>query len=104
MACASCLVGCESQGIAAIVDPDRDVREPWEYQRGQAPRVLLIPLGQLASRTGELDPGRLVAVICERGSCSQSATALLGQRGFRTIYNVTGGTSTWRYSGLEVER
>jgi rhodanese-related sulfurtransferase len=81
-----------------------DVREPWEYQKGHVPGARLIPLGQLASRAGELDPERPVAVICESGSRSQSAAALLGQKGFKTIYNVSGGTSAWRRSGLDVEK
>jgi glyoxylase-like metal-dependent hydrolase (beta-lactamase superfamily II)/rhodanese-related sulfurtransferase len=81
-----------------------DVREPWEYQRGHVPGAVLIPLGQLASRLTELDPVRPVAVICESGSRSQSAAALLGQKGFKTVYNVSGGTSAWRRSGLPLEK
>lgn len=81
-----------------------DVREPWEYQQGHVPGALLMPLGQLSMRVGELDPETPVAVICATGSRSQSAAALLGQKGFKTIYNVVGGTGYWMRSGLEVER
>jgi glyoxylase-like metal-dependent hydrolase (beta-lactamase superfamily II)/rhodanese-related sulfurtransferase len=81
-----------------------DVREPWEYRQGHVPGAVLIPLGQLSSRLNELDPERPVAVICASGSRSQSAAALLGQKGFKTIYNVSGGTGAWMYSGLELER
>jgi len=80
-----------------------DVREPWEYRQGHVPGAILIPLGQLSSRAGELDPERPVAVICASGNRSQSAAALLGQKGFKTIYNVSGGTGAWMYSGLELE-
>jgi len=80
-----------------------DVREPWEYQQGHVPGALLIPLGQLSMRVNELNPERPVAVICATGNRSQSAAALLGQKGFKTIYNVTGGTSAWKYNGLELE-
>ena len=80
-----------------------DVREPWEYQQGHVPGALLIPLGQLSMRVSELNPERPVAVICATGNRSQSAAALLGQKGFKTVYNVTGGTSAWRYKGLELE-
>jgi hydroxyacylglutathione hydrolase len=80
-----------------------DVREPWEYKQGHVPGALLIPLGQLASHLGELDPERPVAVICQSGSRSQSAAALLGQKGFKTVYNVSGGTSAWMHSGLALE-
>jgi hydroxyacylglutathione hydrolase len=81
-----------------------DVREPWEYHQGHVPGAVLIPLGQLSSRLNELDPAHPVAVICASGSRSQSAAALLGQKGFKTVYNILGGTGAWVYSGLEVER
>jgi len=81
-----------------------DVREPWEYQQGHVPGAVLIPLGQLSSRVNELDPEHPVAVICASGSRSQSAAALLGQKGFKTVYNILGGTGAWMYSGLELER
>ncbi|HNC09699.1 MAG TPA: MBL fold metallo-hydrolase [Anaerolineales bacterium] len=81
-----------------------DVREPWEYQRGHVPNAILMPLGQLASRVAELDPERPVAVICASGNRSQSAAALFGQKGFKTVYNVLGGTGMWMRSGLPVSR
>lgn len=81
-----------------------DVREPWEYRQGHVPGAVLIPLGQLSSRLNELDPERPVAVICASGNRSQSAAALLGQKGFKTVYNVSGGTGAWIYSGLELKR
>ncbi len=81
-----------------------DVREPWEYRTGRIPGAILIPLGELSARVGELDPERPVAVICASGNRSQSAAALLGQKGFKTVYNVLNGTSGWRMSGLPVEK
>jgi rhodanese-related sulfurtransferase len=55
-------------------------------------------------RLGELDLEKPVAVICATGNRSQSASALLGQKGFKTVYNVLGGTSEWMRSGFELER
>ncbi|CAG0947164.1 partial thiosulfate sulfurtransferase, partial [Anaerolineae bacterium] len=34
------------------------------------------------------------------GTRSQSAAALLGQKGFETVYNVVGGTVGWIQRGL----
>jgi rhodanese-related sulfurtransferase len=79
-----------------------DVREPWEYRQGHVPGAVLIPLGQLAARVGELDPSRPVAAICQSGQRSQSAAALLGQQGFKKVYNVLGGTGEWQQAGLPV--
>jgi glyoxylase-like metal-dependent hydrolase (beta-lactamase superfamily II)/rhodanese-related sulfurtransferase len=81
-----------------------DVREPWEYKQGHVPGAVLMPLGQLASLVGKLDTEKPVAVICASGSRSQSAAALLGQKGFKTIYNVVGGTGAWKYSNLPLAR
>ena len=81
-----------------------DVREPWEYKQGHVPGAVLMPLGQLASLVGQLDTEKPVAVICASGSRSQSAAALLGQKGFKTIYNVVGGTGAWMYSRLPLSR
>jgi len=81
-----------------------DVREPWEYHQGHVPGALLMPLGQLSVRLEELDLEKPVAVICASGNRSHSASALLGQKGFKTIYNVLGGTAQWAHSGLELER
>lgn len=81
-----------------------DVREAWEYAQGHIPNAKLIPLGELNRRINELDPNQPVAVICATGSRSQSAAALLGQKGFKTVYNVVGGTSYWMQNRLPLEQ
>jgi hydroxyacylglutathione hydrolase len=80
-----------------------DVREPWEFRRGHVPGAVLVPLGQLSSRLSELDPERPTAVICATGNRSQSAAALLGQKGFKNVYNVLGGTKAWKQQGLDLD-
>lgn len=81
-----------------------DVREPWEYRQGRVPGARLIPLGDLAARVGELDLTTPTAVICAAGNRSQSAAALLGQKGFAKVYNVLGGVTDWAKAGFPVER
>lgn len=73
-----------------------DVREPWEFAQGHIEGAVLIPLGQLAGRLNELDPSRPIAVVCASGSRSQSAAALLGQKGFAKIYNLANGMAGWQ--------
>jgi len=96
----SLLKSCSNGDCPKVVD----VREPWEYKQGHVPGAILMPLGQLASRLSELNPEMPIAVICASGNRSQSAAALFGQKGFKTVYNVVGGTGAWMRSGLEVER
>lgn len=81
-----------------------DVREPWEYRQGHLPGAVLVPLAELAARVNEFDPETPIAVICATGNRSQSAAALLGQKGFKTVYNVRGGTLAWMRRGLPLEK
>lgn len=81
-----------------------DVREPFEARYMRIAESLLIPLGQLSARIAELDPGQPTAVICQHGSRSQAGAAILGQSGFKKVYNVMGGMSAWVLRGLPVKR
>lgn len=81
-----------------------DVREPWEYAQGHIPGAVLIPLGQLSQRLAELDPAQPVAAICASGNRSQSAAALLGQKGFNKVFNVLDGMYGWQRAGGQVSR
>jgi glyoxylase-like metal-dependent hydrolase (beta-lactamase superfamily II)/rhodanese-related sulfurtransferase len=82
-----------------------DVRRPGEYESGHAPRARLAPLSELQSNALDwLDPARAVAVICAGGYRSSAATSLLEMRGFRQLYNVTGGTSAYVAAGYPVEK
>lgn len=81
-----------------------DVREAWEFRSGHVADAIHIPLGELAQRVSELDPERPVAVICASGSRSQSAAAFLGQKSFKTVFNILGGTSGWLHAGLPLSR
>ncbi len=81
-----------------------DVRESWEFASGHVPGARLISLGEFSKRYSELDPHQPIALICASGSRSQSAAALLGQKGFETVYNVVGGTYNWMQFGLPLER
>lgn len=80
-----------------------DVRESWEYGQGHVPGARLISLGEFSRRVGDFNPAQPIAVICASGTRSQSAAALLGQKGFETVYNVVGGTVGWIQRGLPLE-
>ncbi len=80
-----------------------DVREPWEFRNGHLPNAKLIPLGQLQTRYTELDPEMPTAVICQSGARSQTAAALLAQKGFKQLFNVRDGTAGWKRRGFPLE-
>jgi len=79
-----------------------DVREPWEFAQGHIPEALSIPLGQLNTQLAQLDASQPVAVVCASGNRSQSAAALLGQKGFKKIYNLQNGMYGWQSAGLAI--
>ena len=78
-----------------------DVREATEYVAGHVPGAVLMPMGLLPSRVGELDPGAPVYVVCASGNRSRSMTDFLTQAGF-SAYSVAGGTRDWIRSGRDV--
>ncbi|HLL72830.1 MAG TPA: MBL fold metallo-hydrolase [Pyrinomonadaceae bacterium] len=82
-----------------------DVRRAGEYESGHVPRARLAPLSELQTNPLDwLDPQRPTAIICAGGYRSSAATSLLESRGFRELYNVTGGTSAYVEAGYPVEK
>ena len=72
-----------------------DVREPGEFEICRIPGAVLIPLHQLPSRLGELDPAQEVVLHCKVGGRSANATAYLQRAGFARARNLTGGILAW---------
>jgi rhodanese-related sulfurtransferase len=72
-----------------------DVREPYEYEYANIPGSVLIPLHQIPSRLGELDPARNIVVICHHGIRSLQAANYLAFSGFMNVANLAGGIDAW---------
>jgi rhodanese-related sulfurtransferase len=71
------------------------VREPWEVALAGLPGAVVIPLGQLSARLGELDPARETIVVCHHGVRSLHACMFLEAHGFGRVANLSGGTEAW---------
>lgn len=82
-----------------------DVREREEFTgpMGRIPGAILIPLGELSARSGELDKSRPVVAVCRAGGRSAQATLILQQAGFPRVANLAGGMLRWRVEGHTVE-
>lgn len=78
---------------AVVVDDAQfvDVREPTEVAGGTLPGTVNIPLAELESRVGELDPDRRVVLLCRSGARSTSAARYLTSVGFTDVINLAGG-------------
>ena len=80
-----------------------DVREPDEWAAGHIPDATLIPLGQLASRVGELERHRKVVVVCRSGNRSAEGRDILLAAGFPAVTSLDGGLTEWAQAGLPME-
>ena len=86
----------EAEELLALGAVALDVRTPREHEElGHIPGALLLPMELLHAAPAVLpDDGRPVVVVCEHGSRSRRAAALLAEAGIETC-NMTGGMSRW---------
>jgi glyoxylase-like metal-dependent hydrolase (beta-lactamase superfamily II)/rhodanese-related sulfurtransferase len=82
-----------------------DVREPDEFNGplGHIAGAILIPLGELAGRVGELSRERPIVAVCRAGSRSAQAISILLQNKFTDVANLAGGMLRWRGEAHPVE-
>ena len=74
-----------------------DVRQPWEYELSRLPDSVLVPLPELAGRTGDIRPapGQQVVCYCHHGIRSLHAAEILARAGFRDVLSLAGGIDAW---------
>ena len=73
-----------------------DVRFDYEYQSHHITRAVLIPLPQLPQRYQELELSQPILVVCEHGVRSRRACEFLSDKGFKDLFNMLGGMSSYR--------
>lgn len=91
-----------NQGKTVIVD----VREPQAFANGHMRGAINIPLKDLPQRVSELEKSKSknVIVVCETGTQSAKASAVLTKAGFANVYSLTGGLVAWQGQGLPVAK
>ncbi len=72
-----------------------DVRSASEYQAGRIPGSVNIPLSELSSRHGELDPQAPTVCVCSAGHRSAQAAQVLVLSGFRNVMNLESGLGAY---------
>ena len=90
----------DAKGLKAKIDRgDKftllDVREPHEYEIAKIPGSVLIPLGDVVKRAGELDKDADIVVHCKMGGRSAKAIEALKPLGFKNLTNLKGGITAW---------
>jgi rhodanese-related sulfurtransferase len=76
-----------------------DVRQPEEWDAGHIPGATLIPLGELASRVGEVPADQQVVVVCRSGNRSAQGRDILLGAGLPSVTSMAGGMNDWAASG-----
>lgn len=79
-----------------------DVRNPSEFEKGNIPGAINIPVDALRSRLNELDPQQNIYVYCQIGLRGYLASRILLQSGFNNVYNISGGYYLWQQCNAEV--
>jgi rhodanese-related sulfurtransferase/rubrerythrin len=72
-----------------------DVRQPKEYEQGHIPGAKLIPLPDLTERLHEIASKKTTVVYCAIGGRSRVAAQMLAGKGFKDVYNLSGGFKAW---------
>ena len=68
-----------------------DVREPEEWELGTLDGAVTIPMGEIPERMDELPSSRAILCVCRSGSRSARVASFLGQSGYESVANMTGG-------------
>ena len=77
-----------------------DVRSKEEFDSGHIEGAYLIPVSELENRLAELPKDKPVIVYCRSGNRSTSAANILLEKGFKEIFNMTGGITEWQSNGF----
>jgi thioredoxin 1 len=82
-----------------------DVRTPDEFSSGHLKNAVNIDIhsDDFMDRIAKLDKTKPVMVYCRSGARSSSAAGKMKDAGFKEIYNLDGGISSWTSEGKPVE-
>lgn len=72
-----------------------DVREPEEIAIARIDGAIHIPMGDIADRVHELNPGKEIVVFCHLGIRSEKVRKFLFSLNYSRVRNMTGGIDAW---------
>jgi rhodanese-related sulfurtransferase len=81
-----------------------DVRTPAEFGGGHIPQAQHIPLDSILARPRDVLRADNVIFVCQVGQRSALAAEMAAAVGFKTLYNLEGGTDAWVRAGYPVSR
>ena len=87
------------QGVTVV-----DVRTPAEFGGGHIPQAEHVPLDSILARPRDVLKGDNVIFVCQVGQRSALAAEMAAAVGFKTLYNLEGGTDAWVRAGYPVSK
>ncbi len=78
-----------------------DVRQADEWNSGHIKGAAHITGAKLTEQMDEIPRDRPITVVCGSGYRALVATSLLRRQGWKSIFNVLGGMTTWNQAGFE---
>jgi rhodanese-related sulfurtransferase len=84
----------EKGGVVVV-----DVREPAEWAQGHIPEAVHIPLGTVLNHPQGLPEQDGLIFVCAEGVRSAVACEVAAAIGRKQLYNLEGGTISWRKQG-----
>jgi rhodanese-related sulfurtransferase len=87
------------QGVTVV-----DVRTPAEFGGGHIPQAQHVPLDSILARPREVLKGDNLIFVCQVGQRSALAAEMAAAVGFKTLYNLEGGTDAWVRAGYPVSK
>ena len=106
--CGSSSESASNQGVAEFAKTVSDssvvvldVRTPAEFMSGHLANAINIDVegAQFNSDVAKLDKSKTYAVYCRSGRRSAIATDEMSKLGFKTLFNLEGGTGAWSAAG-----
>lgn len=79
-----------------------DVRTPDEFVGGHLKNAMHANVNDasFSQRIAAIDKKKTIVVYCAAGSRSARATDMMVQKGFKNVYNMTGGYNAWSAARL----
>jgi rhodanese-related sulfurtransferase len=98
-----------SRDVKVILEKNKsvfllDVRTQQEYSQGKLGGSVLIPLGELERRIGDVPRNKTIVVYCAVGSRSKAAAGFLSKSGYKDVFNMSDGIVGWYRNGFPVQR
>lgn len=88
--------GTEAESLIKQGTKIIDVRTTGEFSTGHISGAANIPLNELPNHVNNLDKEEPMIVVCLSGNRSSQASEYLKSRGFKKVYNLSGGMMAWK--------